>query len=187
MKYSKKSPLDFFSKKKNETIPKKKRCDYPGCECEGEYKAPKSRTSINDYYWFCLEHVVAYNKSWNYYDGLSEIEIELERRKSLYGDRPTWNQAGRNISRDDLLNRVFRSFGVDDDTPHQREMKKNTPELKALLDLGLQPPVSFKEIKNRYRKLVKKYHPDVNKNNKAYEEKIKKINNAYHILKKVYQ
>ncbi len=39
-----------------------------------------------------------------------------------------------------------------------------------------------KEIKKAYRKLSKKYHPDLNPNNKEAEEKFKKIVEAYEIL-----
>ena len=183
----KKSPLDFFSKYREEVKVDFKKCNYPGCEHCGEYRAPKSRHNITEYYWFCLKHIAAYNKSWNYYEGMSEVEVELDRRGSLYGHRPTWNQVGRGQTQDDLLKKVFNALGGDDETPHQKELKRNTPELKALLDLGLQPPVSFKDIKKRYRKLVKQYHPDVNKSDPIYEEKIKKINVAYHLLKEVYE
>ena len=38
------------------------------------------------------------------------------------------------------------------------------------------------ELKKAYRKLAKKYHPDVNINNKDAQELFKKINNAYEVL-----
>ena len=146
---NKKSPLDFFIKNIKESQKNHKKCDYPGCEEHGEYKAPKSNLNLNEYYWFCLKHVTSYNKSWNYYEGMSEVEAELDRRSGQYGDRPTWNTYGSFGSREELLKRVFNSFGIDDETPHQQKLKENTPELKALLDLGLQPPTTFKEIKDR--------------------------------------
>ena len=42
--------------------------------------------------------------------------------------------------------------------------------------------VTVEQIKSSYRKLAKKYHPDVNVGNKLAEEKIKDINEAYRIL-----
>src|SRR5208282_4681354 len=32
-------------------------CDHPGCVAGGEFRAPKSRLELHNYYWFCLEHV----------------------------------------------------------------------------------------------------------------------------------
>lgn len=38
------------------------------------------------------------------------------------------------------------------------------------------------EIKKAYRRLAKKYHPDVNPGNKSAEEKFKQLANAYEVL-----
>src|SRR5262249_17326931 len=38
------------------------------------------------------------------------------------------------------------------------------------------------EIKKAYRKLARKYHPDLNPNNKQSEEKFKEIQEAYEVL-----
>jgi hypothetical protein len=51
--------------------PHGRRCDHSGCKRAGEYRAPKSRQRLKDYYYFCFEHVQAYNKAWNYHAGMS--------------------------------------------------------------------------------------------------------------------
>ncbi len=48
--------------------------------------------------------------------------------------------------------------------------------------LGIGRSASEKEIKNAYRRLARKHHPDVNPKNKAAEAKFKEINEAYEVL-----
>ena len=53
---------------------------------------------------------------------------------------------------------------------------------QALKRLGLSLPVNLDEIKKKYKKLVKIFHPDVNKGSRKAEEKFIEINEAYKIL-----
>jgi curved DNA-binding protein len=48
--------------------------------------------------------------------------------------------------------------------------------------LGVQKTASSDEIKKAYRKLARKFHPDVNPNDKTAENKFKEINEAYEVL-----
>lgn len=48
--------------------------------------------------------------------------------------------------------------------------------------LGVDKKATAKEIKKSYRKLARKYHPDVNPDNAAAEENFKDINEAYEVL-----
>lgn len=48
--------------------------------------------------------------------------------------------------------------------------------------LGVKRDAAEKEIKQAYRKLAKKYHPDVNRGNKDAEAKFKEIGEAYDVL-----
>src|SRR3954454_7144432 len=48
--------------------------------------------------------------------------------------------------------------------------------------LGVQKGATEKEIKQTFRKLARKYHPDVNPGDKAAESKFKEINEAYEVL-----
>jgi DnaJ-class molecular chaperone len=59
----------------------------------------------------------------------------------------------------------------------------NGPEYKDYYKiLGVQRSADEKEIKSAYRKLARKYHPDVNPGDKSAEAKFKEISEAYEVL-----
>ncbi len=178
--------------------PRDKKCDHAGCKAEGLYRAPKSRKQLRDYYYFCIDHVQAYNKAWNYHAGMSASEIEAHLRAAVIGDRPLWplgvrgNQffgRGGKRYRDPFDNRFgfAEEMGSGpDDGPHaEARLRPATLEDQALATLGLTPPADIATIKQHYKRLVKRYHPDANGGgDQAAEEQLKRINEAYAILKK---
>jgi len=48
--------------------------------------------------------------------------------------------------------------------------------------LGVSKMATEDDIKKAYRKLARKYHPDVNPGDKSAEEKLKEVNEAYEVL-----
>ena len=70
------------------------RCDMKNCTSEGKYKAPRSKVNLRDYYFFCLKHVKEYNKSWDYYKGMTINQIELSIRNDVIWNRPSWPTRG---------------------------------------------------------------------------------------------
>ena len=56
------------------------------------------------------------------------------------------------------------------------------PERDLYEILGVSRKATGEEIKRAYRKLAKKYHPDVNPGNKAAEEKFKEVTAAFEVL-----
>ena len=50
--------------------------------------------------------------------------------------------------------------------------------------LGIEKGASDREIKRAYKKMARKYHPDLNRDDpKTAEEKFKEVNEAYEVLK----
>ena len=169
-----------------------KKCDSPNCNEKGEYRAPKSRVMLNEYFYFCLNHIKEYNKSWDFYKGMSVEQIENSMRNDTFWDRPSWplKNSFKNIF--DEFNEYVEDFVKNDDDKINDTYFKNKlldesltiEEAKALKELDLKMPISLEKIKKNYKKLVKIFHPDVNGNNKDAEEKFKQINESYKLLLK---
>ena len=63
--------------------------------------------------------------------------------------------------------------------------RKNDLFNKSLKILNINDKnITIDLVENKYKNLVKKYHPDKNKGNKKYEEKLKEINQAFGEIKK---
>ncbi|MDC1053695.1 DnaJ domain-containing protein [Alphaproteobacteria bacterium] len=169
-----------------------KKCDSPKCNEKGEYRAPKSRVMLNEFFYFCLHHIKEYNKSWDFYKGMSVEQIENSVRSDTFWDRPSWplKNSFKNIF--DEFNEYVEDFVKNDDDKINDTYFKNKlldenltlDEAKALKELDLKMPISLEKIKKNYKKLVKIFHPDVNGNNKDAEERFKQINESYKLLLK---
>lgn len=160
-------------------------CDAPGCPHAGAYRAPKSRASLREYYWFCLDHVREYNAAWDFYKGMTPAEIEAATRADTGWQRPTWplGRIGRAAPEDELFRDPLGLL-----REHGRSAERSRPgapaELRQPLDtLGLLWPVSLDELKARYKELAKRHHPDANGGDPASEERLKVINLAYAALR----
>jgi len=190
-------------REENKIGDKIKKCSWENCELEGEYRAPKSKSQIREYYYFCIEHVRIYNNSWNYYEGMSDQDVENLVRSDLTWNRPTWPlsksfdkrpQFDESINVENIyFSNIYNNF--DDPLDLMAEHSNNDfivlnnkvskfteEEKRALRKLELDSSLTINDLKNRYKVLVKKYHPDVNGGNKNLEETLKQINTSYRLL-----
>ena len=162
-------------------------CDHPGCAATGAHRAPRSRATLDEFFWFCLDHVRAYNASWNYYAGMSGAEIEAEIRHDTVWQRPTWPLGARMGTLRNARWRGFGLFDLDEDSPTEKAPKRpRTMQEKALALFDLTPPLTLAGLRMRYKELVKRHHPDVHGGDKDAEERLKEINVAYSTLKASY-
>jgi curved DNA-binding protein CbpA len=164
-------------------------CDHNDCPGDGTYRAPKSPSALNEHFWFCLDHVREYNKSWDYFSDMSPDEIEKYQRDDITGHRPTW-RIGMNgaANGDKKLRDDFGVFAIGGRNFDARSKGGDylkplpTPQRDALAEMNLDPSASLEEIKTRYKALAKKYHPDVNGDDHSAEEQFKSVNQAYTYL-----
>ena len=160
-------------------------CDWEDCNQIGEFKAP-SKNSLH-YLWFCEKHITDYNKKWDFFDGMSQTEIENFMYDDIVGHRKTQKFGSRdnffqklwsNAIEDELL--IFSKFK---NNLNKNKTKYNEKQLSALKKMNLDANVDWYGIREQFKKLVKRYHPDMNSGNKEYEEKLKDITIAYTYLK----
>ncbi|MBN2752566.1 MAG: J domain-containing protein [Rhodospirillaceae bacterium] len=167
-------------------------CAHPGCTNKGVYRAPCDRM-LKDYLWLCLDHVRAYNQAWDFYAGLSQIEIEQEIRHDTVWQRPTWRLG----EKDAATARAFHArkahihdpFSVFGDAPEANTNTRKKPAAPpgslahAMEILDLDFPLTRQALKIRYHALVKEHHPDRHGGDKSAEERLKIINEAYATLR----
>jgi DnaJ-domain-containing protein 1 len=167
------------------------RCDWPGCQCAGDYRAPRSRDRLRDFYHFCLEHVRDYNRAWDFFAGMSQAEIEAYLREDVTWHRPTWPMGNERASRGEAWRwqdpyELFVNGGGTNGTHGASEWDRRqtrmgkTERMLAVLDLS--PDATRTDLKARYKQLVKLHHPDLHGGDKRSEERLKLINEAYTYL-----
>ena len=161
-------------------------CDWKNCKEHGKHPAPKSPDSLGERQYFCLEHIRKYNNSWDYFAGMKQEDIQKFHINSIYGHRPTSRMGvdkNTNINTEELRKKIFDEFGF----KQQKHETKKLPdgEQKFLAILGFNTRQTLDKIKERYKELAKKLHPDLNKG--ASSEELKSINQAYSYLKKLYK
>src|SRR5262245_13922809 len=171
------------------------RCDWKGCGNAASHRAPKGRLRENEYWRFCLDHVREYNHSYNYFAGMSQDAVAKYQKDSITGHRPTWKmgtgqRGGADFGPDGAQDpfSMFRELGSG--PAWQRKAERAEPqrtvhnaERKALHELGLEPGAERAEIKARFKLLVKRHHPDANGGDRASEDKLREIMQAYNYLK----
>ncbi|MFT8307207.1 DnaJ domain-containing protein [Acetobacter malorum] len=168
-------------------------CDMPDCEKPAGYRAPRSRETLNQYYWFCLEHVREYNARWDYYKGMSPGQIEAHLRADIAWDRPSWafgqsaKPGKQTFHEEDVLD-PLDILGQNRRSRAERAKSRATPGApealrEPLATLGLPWPVTLDDAKARYRSLARKHHPDANNGDRRSEERLKSINVAFTALR----
>ena len=166
-------------------------CDWDNCNEIGEYKAPIERDNSKKFRMLCLKHVKEFNKNWNYFSGMNDNQIMNFLKSDMTWHKPTqsfsssdnffkvlWN----NTLKDELDSKKIRS-----NFNHMRQFKFDHKDMKAFEILGLSAGMKWMKIHEKFKTLVKKFHPDMNLGNKKYEEKLKLITLAYTQLKNTYR
>lgn len=193
-----KSPFDFdirvsSDKKKKKTTRRgmsgayetsNRKCDFPSCAEHAAYRAPKSPDMLDEFFWFCKEHVREYNLRWNFFEGTSDDEFQRFLDNARHGERPT-----KPFSRQGDGN-AWARLGIDDPMQLLGEKATQNPgkqpvggatrklpptERKALEILDCRDTMSKPEIRKAYKGLIKILHPDMNGGDRSQEEQLQEV------------
>lgn len=165
-------------------------CAHPGCREAGEYRAPLVRpgsallppSGPPRWQYFCLEHVRAFNAGWNYFDGMDADAIF--QAQTPY---PSWERETRAFASNafaDGPDRVADALGIlrwkrESAGSAQARATLSREDRQALATLGLPETATLAEIKQRFRALVRRYHPDANGGSRAHEGKLQALTRAH--------
>jgi len=156
-------------------------CEHEGCEEAGKYRAPKAPDVLDDYFWFCQQHVREYNLKWNFFDGTTEAEMNAQLSKDK-----VWERETKTFS--DPEARAWARLGIED--PHQvlggnatrnpgkqRAGARRLPptERRAIEILEAQDNWTKADIRSAYKSLIKVLHPDINGGDRSQEEQLQQV------------
>lgn len=176
-------------------------CEHPGCKAAGLYRAPKGRGQEGRYWHFCLDHVRAYNATYNYFAGMSDAAVAAYQKDAIIGHRPTWamgvNPAGKPADTPEAAGREWEyldplgilngeNFRQGRKSKAEAEPKRprySGPVRRALDVLGLDETADGPAIKAQYKALVKRFHPDANGGDRSFEDRLRDIIKAHDTLK----
>ena len=166
-------------------------CDWNNCFEVGEYRAPIEKDNSKNYRLLCLKHVKEFNQNWNYFAGMSDAQV-IDFLKSDM----TWHKKTQSFSSSDNFFKVLWNNTLKDDLDkdkiksdynYMRQFKFDHKDIKAFGILGISVGLDWKKVHEKFKILVKKFHPDMNSGDKKFEEKLKLITLAYTQLKNTYR
>lgn len=176
-------------------------CEAAGCDELGEFRAPgplgPGFDGPGDSRWFCLDHVRDFNSGYNWFEGMSAEEIlaaqhpaagwaaassttRAFRADAGVGTAPRWADF------DDPLEAIgARVSTIRRRAQGSASAGRFTPDERAALDaLGLEPDVDRGALRRRYTELVRRYHPDRNGGDRTHEARLRRVVEAYQVLRK---
>ena len=165
-------------------------CDHDGCNEPGKYRAPKAPDVLDEYYWFCQQHVREYNQKWSFFDGTTEAEINAQQSKDKVWERETKPMG-------DPEARAWERLGIED--PHQVLGANGTKnpgrggggpsrrlpptEKRAIEILDVRDTATKTEVRKAYKALIKVLHPDMNGGDRSQEEQLQLVVWAWEQIK----
>ena len=157
-------------------------CEHEGCAEAGKYRAPKSPDVLDEFLWFCKDHVREYNLKWNFFNGQTEDDLA----RQMDSDK-VWNRDTKPFKKS-VEERAWERLGIDD--AHEvlggnatrnpgrsiTGTRKLPPtERRAIEILESKDHWTKPEIRKSYKALIKVLHPDMNGGDRSDEDKLQEV------------
>ena len=135
-------------------------CDWNNCLEEGSYKAPIEKDNSKKYRMLCLNHVKEFNKNWNYFEGMNDVQI-YEFLKS----DTTWHKRTQSFSSSDNFFKILWNNALKDELnkykingqyDHMNQFKFDHKDVKAFGILGIRW-LKWETIQDKFKTLVKNF------------------------------
>ena len=166
-------------------------CDWKNCFEIGEYKAPVEKDNSKKFRMLCLEHVKEFNKNWNYFSGMNDEQVINFLKSDMIWHKPTQSFSSSDnffkILWNNALKDEVHKFKNFENFDYMKKFKYTSQDFQAFTILDIPAGIEWKKVQEKFKKLVKKFHPDMNAGNKKFEEKLKIITLAYTQLKNTYR
>jgi hypothetical protein len=166
-------------------------CDYKNCKKIGKHKAPIEKDNSKKFRWLCLDHIKEFNQKWDYFKGMSDHEIYNFLKSDMTWHKPTqsFNSPDNffNILWKNTLNEGENILDGEYGKKIKAKINFSNKDREAFKIIGLEVGAKWNIIQDQFKKLVKKYHPDMNAGDKKFEEKLKIVTLAYTQLKLAYK
>ncbi len=165
-------------------------CEHPGCDLEGKYPAPMRFGDGK--HWFCQRHAAEYNRSFNFFDTMTDEQLKAFNENARYGFKQTWKMGagpmGGNKSGKSHDARNWKGSEFFDDAEAAKEHRRANRSAtgvakKALAELDLDADAKSPEVRARYAEYVRRFHPDSNGGDRSSEDKLARVIRAGKTLK----
>ncbi|MBL4692141.1 MAG: hypothetical protein JKY92_02295, partial [Magnetovibrio sp.] len=124
------APLGTTSSGSSRTPPGQRGCEWTNCVETGEFRTAKSPREMSEHVWLCSEHIREHNKTWNYFEGLNDDEVEAIIKNDTVWQRPTWELGSKSDAEKSRAfadgTRIRDDFGVLNENVDPR-VKHNLP------------------------------------------------------------
>ena len=147
--------------------------------------------------WLCLEHIRAFNASYDYFAGMSMDQI-YAAQTPMHGwetESRTFRAAGsadlppRWADFKDPVDAIGARFRQRMDEAREEQRQAADPRFsreqhRALKLMGLTPECDRRTLRRRYADLLRRYHPDRNGGDRSHEKALQAVIEAYTALAK---